>query len=257
MGIKKYVFGKGINKIDLTQALVAYYNFQTNANNQVSVFNNGSLLNGATLTAGKFGNSSTFPYQTGARIEIPNNNFAFNFGNGVNDNPFSISYWVKFSSINFSPTLDTGNWMINKRTATNGGDQWQIVYFRGEILFVKFDKFNNSLNQTLAIPFSPTLNQWYYFSFTDNGTKSFSGMSMYINGVKQIGINKSVGIYTGMSNENTQVVIGNSGWNTNLPQLAFNGQIDEVGIWNNRQLRQSEVLELYNSGNGNLYPFNT
>lgn len=39
-----------------------------------------------------------------------------------------------------------------------------------------------------------------------------------------------------------------------VPQLFFDGVIDEVGVWS-RTLRQGEITELYNSGAGLSYPF--
>lgn len=75
-----------------------------------------------------------------------------------------------------------------------------------------------------------------------------SHITLYVNGTKRnqtaVGtINNIVGCRFGIGTIPT------------FSAQSFNGTLDEVAIWN-RSLSESEIIELYNSGNGLTFPFN-
>lgn len=225
-----------------TSGLVSYYKLNSNSND--SYGSNNGVDTSVSYVAGKIGNSALFN-ATSNRIDIADNNdFSFTNGGGV-DVPFSISMWVKFSA--FSAT---GNWLINKRNATSGGDEWQLAYFSGKLNFYKFDKASNSIYQQLE---SSTgliaLNNWYHLVFTDDGSKTTAGMKLYLNGSLLTTTPLSSGIYTGMNNGTAITRIGGSGWSTS-DSVFHKGNIDELAIYKNKALDATEVALLYNSGNG-------
>jgi len=95
---------------------------------------------------------------------------------------------------------------------------------------------------TTALSFS--LNTWYHIVMLKNS----SSLTFYRNGT-------SVGTLTASDNtiDPPTVYIGS---NTHTTPEAFNGRIDELGIWK-RVLTSTEVTQLYNSGAGLAYPFGT
>jgi len=87
-----------------------------------------------------------------------------------------------------------------------------------------------------------TLNTWIHCAMTYDGA---GNVNLYKNGVNVGSSSISWTDGTGTSSTYLGTYLGTSNY--------FNGLIDEVGIWD-RELTQSEVTELYNSGSGKQYP---
>jgi hypothetical protein len=243
--LKKYIFGRVKGDV-LNTNLVASYSFNNNLNDNTGltsglsspavIFQNGKLNNAIDTTGSGY-------------VNVPDSN-NLSFTNGTNDLPFTISLWVYFSSFSF-----TGNWLFNKRNALSGGDEWQLVYFQNKIQFFKFDKASNSIIQIITSSANiVSLNNWHNIVFTDNGSKTYSGMKLYYNNTLLNTTNESVGNYTGMINGISQARIGSAAWDASS-NLNHRGLIDELNVWKNRELNASEISFLYNSGNGKPYPF--
>jgi hypothetical protein len=230
--------------------LVAYYAFENIANDLSGNSNNGTVIGSPTFTSGKNNLCIDFIADDITRhVQIADSDtLSFTNGGGV-DVPFTISIWVNFSSLS-----SVGNWLINKRTTTTGGDEWQLLYTSGLFIFNKFDRNDNGIYQGLTYNLIPSSNTWYHLVYTDDGSKTFAGMKLYINGNLISGANGSLGTYTGMPNGTSAVILGNAAWNIN-PQYKHKGKLDETAIWKNRELSALEVSELYNSGVGKFYPF--
>ena len=83
----------------LNDCLVAYFPFNGNANDESGNSNNG-IVNGATLTTDRFGNTnSAYSFDgIGNNISVPNST-SFNF---QATNIFTLSYWIKPESISNS-----------------------------------------------------------------------------------------------------------------------------------------------------------
>jgi len=229
--------------------LVAYYSFDSsNATDIHTGTHNGTVVGSPTFPSGinsnciDFGNNGNLYY-----VDVADS-ADFSFTNGTNDLSFSISMWVNFSAIS-----GFGNWLINKRNATSGGDEWQFVYYSGLLRFVKFDKTSNTIIQEASFSFTPTTNVWYHMIYSEDGSQTFAGMKIYLNGVSQTLTNSSSGgTYTGMNNGSSIVRMGMSAWAA-ADALKHRGKLDEIAIWKNRELTSTEVTELYNAGAGKFY----
>jgi hypothetical protein len=235
---------------DLLSDLVAYWDMDGNGVDEVSgitpiletnvTYNNASILGTSAAITGING-----------ILRYADNNI-FSFTDGTQDIPFTISCWVYFTEFN-----STGNWVINKRNNSSGGDEWQMTYSPGGANRLNFQKYqfnNNTISQRLqSDTFPVSLNQWYHLVVTDNGTANFNGMNMYLNGVNVSNVREnSGGTYTRMNNGTATLGMMNANW---APGTAVRhiGRLDEVAIWKGRELTPEEVLFLYNNGNGITY----
>lgn len=235
---------------NLSKNLLAYYKFENNVIDSTGL-SPAATSTGVDYVVGKVNNAVRFDSSTD-RVDIPDsNNFSFITTPGI-DVPFTISMWVYFTAFS-----SLANFLINKRTNSAGNDEWQ--FFRrnidGALAFIKYDRVNNAIFQGVAtstVPFS--LNTWYHVVITDDGTKTNAGMNLYINSIQQTKINVNAGTYTGMPNGTGITRIGLNSWNLTEPTVAHQGYIDECCVWKNRELTQSEINYLYNSGNGRTYP---
>ena len=208
----------------LVNGLVAYYPFCGNANDQSGNGLNG-VVNGATLTADRFGNS----------------NSAYNF-NGTSD----------FIKVLDNDLLDlTQNLTLSAWISPNSVVNEQAVFGKGKISSqTGYSLLHNVLIpektgisiQNQPMPVSEAhinsstlnLNTWYQLLGTYNGSE----LKLYLNGVLVKTTTTSLQL---MPNSLTDLFIGCelSGFR------FFNGKIDDVGIWN-RALSQQEITQLFN-----------
>lgn len=245
--VQKVMLGNNLIWSSLTNGLVGYYPLNTNTNDFSGKGYNGTQVGAPTYETGKVGNAINFGNNNNINyIRIADNN-DFSFSNGTTDVPFSISLWVNFSS------FSTGNWLVNKRSATSGGDEWQIIFYENRLQFFKFQFDNRNIYQQIASSLNPfSLNTWYHLCYTDNGSGAIGSGKLYINGVLNTVINQNVGgTYTRMNNGTQPLILGINGWGFEF-NLKHKGLIDELAIWKNRELTATEVLELYNRGNAGL-----
>lgn len=247
MGLKKYVFGK--HKKFPSRNLIAYYKFDGNSIDSTLNNHNGVDSSVVYQTIGAIiGQSCRFP-NASSWVNIPTSS-DFSFTDNTNDLPFSMSMWLTFASLPTTTNGSTGSMFINKRNATSGGDEWQLLILSGSLQFWKFDKSNNSITKivrTIGVPFNTF--EFYHLVVTDG----IGGLKIYINNVLQTTIlDVSVG-YTSMLNSSSNVRLGFPAWDNFTPQYRFNGWMDELGIWKNRELSIDEVSTLYNNGSGLKY----
>jgi len=210
-----------------------YYRFNDNLVDEVNA-NNGTGT-AITYAAGKSGNAASFNGST-SFISLPDNN-DLSFTDGVNDKPFSIQMWVKFNSI-------SGNqWLISKRNSSNV--EWQIYRYLEKLSVSIYSGNSTSIQKTTNMSFTPTVGQWYHFTFTYSGT---GNPKIYIDKILQSTENANAGTYTKMTNTTSPVTIGRFG-----PSSLFflNGLIDCLPIFN-KELNQAEIEDTYsvtNAGN--------
>ena len=184
-----------------------------------SINNNTATNAGVISSQGKIGLGGLF---NGASdfMDIRDSD-SLSFGNGGTDTAMSISTWAYPTSL---AGANTGNWIVNKRDG-GSNDEYQLVYWQGQLYFTLFTTSANSISQISSTTW--TANQWYHIVATYDGTKNLAGMKIYVNGVRQATIQSSTGTYTGMPNTTNHVVIGKPGWaNAN----HFAGIVDELRI---------------------------
>jgi hypothetical protein len=222
-----------VGSSSLKTSLVAVYNGESNTNDSFGT-NNGTAVGGLTYTTGKIGNAFQFN-GSNAYVSIPNTTNQLNF-----TGDFSISLWVNYNTTAASIEVFLANMKA-------GGSFGSGYAFYTDTTKMYFELYSQSVNNSFAIPFSPSINTWYHIVAT---RKRSTETKIYINGALQSG--------TYSYNNPTLDPTYQSGQEYNigayiLPQRYFsNIRIDAVNIWQ-KELTSTEVTELYNSGNGAQY----
>jgi len=231
----------------LLQKLVTHFKFNNNIADSTG-FITSQTSSGIDYVSGKLGNAIRFDAQTD-RVDIPANSL-HSFVSGGNDIAFSINAWVYFMAFS-----SFGNWIVNKRTNTLGGDEWQFMTYPNKLCIYKNDKTTGGVAQSIIATTTLSTGQWYMVTATDNGSKTEAGMKLYVNGSQVATTSFSSGLYTGMTANNVaNTRIGQAAWNTNNG-TQHQGYIDSLSIWRGRELTAFEIGQLYNSGNGLDYVF--
>ena len=206
-----------------TNGIVGWWPFNGNANDESGNINDGTV-NGATLTADRFGNADKAYSFDGVNdfIEINDNNI-FHFGTTTS---FSTALWVKYNT-NMPATA-----LISKALPTNPADGYQIMLINNNPVF-------DIVNTTFSGNTTLNDNIWHSIVFTAN--RASNEIIFYIDGILNVSIidpNLSVNDLTNSSSLKFGKLRQPGG-------ALFNGNIDDIGIWN-RVLTQQEITDLYN-----------
>jgi hypothetical protein len=153
-------------------------------------------------------------------------NISLNFGGTLDDNPFSISFWIYPKSPNGRILCKSGVWE---------------VYLDAGFLSIVFYSAHGYRTYTMTSQPIP-MNKWSNITFGTDGY--FSGMSMYFNGGDKTYDKGQTG-YTTMKNTNDSLYFASSA----LGQF-FKGYIDNVYILD-KKISAIEAEVLWNIGRGN------
>ncbi len=181
---------------------------------------NTSSVNGRLDKAMQFNGSSSY-------IRVPNN---------ASLNPVSnltVEAWVKW---NITPSTGSPWAQILSK---NGDSQYQLQHSQTNSAF-EFALQTSVTRRYLLSTTHPAQGVWYHIVGTYDGTST----KLFVNGVQENSITQTGTI-------NTSGVELNIGRRSNLADRYFNGDIDEVAIYN-RTLTPAEILSHYNSGSANL-----
>lgn len=176
------------------------------------------------------------------------NSGVFTFGDGTNDSPFSMSTWIRTAS---SPTSGDGTRFITQANPSGTGISilFDINNGTGKFELQIRDSSNNwiGIESTVA-----SGNTWYHVGCTYDGTKSYTGIKLYLNGILETTTsNISSGSYSAYLNGGYQLVIGGLLYNTTINRYNPSGTLqDHVAIFNT-ELTASEMTGVYN-GNYNI-----
>ncbi len=213
----------------LVNGLMAYYPFCGNANDQSGNGNNG-IVNGATLTTDRFGNS----------------NSAYSF-NGVNNYISCLNNNIPAG--NSSRTFSAWFYL----TPTNGySDGYSVLSYgtntfpdgRLNDIFIKENDviFNTHMNYSTNTNPLNNNNLWHNIVVTYNNT-NVSSINIYLDGIQIQTTNFNLVNLNTLDTLNTNLLFGKA-----IVQYAsnfyFNGKIDDIGIWN-RALTEQEITQLY------------
>jgi len=215
--------------------LLAYYTGDGTPDDALGNYN-GTLVNGATYGTGKINQGFSFD---GVNDYV-------NLGNNLDfdgSTPFSISTWVY---VNTSKQQA----IISKESAGNNFTGYIAqIQSSNQVLFYFGSNYGGGDYLSCQTTNTLTTNTWQMVTITYDGSKSVAGINIFLNGVSS-----TLSIF-----RNTLVGSTSNSINTNIGAAVssgaaryFNGLLDEVGIWD-RELSESEVTELYNSGNGKQY----
>ena len=216
-----------------TNGLVGWWPFTGNAND-LSVNGNNGTVNGAILTADRFGvSNSAYNFDGSSRIDIG----ALNNQIGNPNSSWSVNCWFKSLGSQNGDMV-----MVSDYSSNSGGDQVVSTW-----LALWSYTFNNKVGSTIR----NTPNGWDALStnsYNDNqwhsmvSVSEFGLLKIYIDGILINTINY---------NSNTNFLgspyfrFGALLFNGQLDSY-FQGQLDDIGIWN-RALTQQEITDLYNA----------
>jgi hypothetical protein len=221
-----------------TNGLVGYWPFNGNANDESGNGNNGTV-NGATLTADRFGNTGKAYSFDGV-----NDNIRVTNSTSLNSSSVSISGWFNADILPVDNTLSVkgiiGKWWQSTSVCNSNYNAYLLCltrptgqsnsYLGAATNFYAGDEFfdNNGINT----------NNWIHFVFTHN---SLIGGSLFINGV----LVNSNSVFGSICNSINDLIFGADVNNGDLYRF-FDGNIDDIGIWN-RALTDQEISDLYNA----------
>lgn len=190
--------------------------------------------------AGKFGKSLSFDGSDD--YASVSDNSALSFGNGTDDQPFSISTWFN------SGNVGTMGILLGKYDAIANELEYRFFY-QGDKLRVQL--YTDSTGSQIGRGGRTTLSNgsWYHAVFTYDGSGTASGIKLYLNGIRDDISDDNAGSYAAMENTTSPLYMGaNSSTITNV----LNGYLDEAQIFNS-ELTADQVKQLYNQGSGTVW----
>lgn len=201
-----------------SNGLVGWWPFNGNANDESGNGHNG-VINGATITSDRWGNSnSAFSFNgISSKIEVP-------YSSSFNNSSITISAWVKPNNTNAGYYVARWNSPYHFEMG-QGGLDWPNHYGFGV-----FTQPFLSSNSNIAT------GTWKHVVATYNN--STGNMNIYINGTFDASLT-----YSFVSNFSGSDGIG-FGCRYGQTNAIFNGDLDDIGIWN-RALTQNEITQLY------------
>lgn len=160
--------------------------------------------------------------------------FGFTDGAG-NDDPFSISAWVKLDSASIQRIVDKSGTTQASRSYLFGtdGDSKLSIFLgpgTGNYLYIR----ENTALST---------GTWHHIVATYDGSNAGGGLTLYRAGSVVTSSNLSSGSYAGLPSTSETLKIGR----LNLNGSVMNGLVDEVAVFD-YELTSSQVSTIYNSG---------
>jgi hypothetical protein len=207
--------------VNLSNGLVAYYPFNSNANDETGNGNNGTV-DGAILTTDRFGNANKAYEFNNNLITVPHHSSLGFSASGS----FSVSLWA------YRTGTETTQHFIGKRPSAAQAFNWQMHFNMGSGEGMMFTGNINYTSMGAASGKDCPTAEWVNLT----GVYSNNTWKLYENG-SLIATQESV-LFT--NDVNTPLTIGNSG---NFE--PFYGKLDDIRIYN-RELSQSEVSYLHN-----------
>lgn len=182
----------------------------------------------------EFSNDYSIDFGVNGYLDVGNN---FNFGNGSDDSPFSISLWFKVDS------MASKGFLSKDQTSKR---EYHIVAGGAET--IRFRIYDNStasyIDVTTQDPQTALAGSWHNIIVTyDAGGAVEGSQKIYIDAI-EIATNFShVGSYVAMESTTSTFALAAF----LLGSLYFDGNQDEQSIWN-IALSPSQISEIYNSG---------
>jgi hypothetical protein len=143
---------------------------------------------------------------------------------------YNTPYTLEILANNENPAIGVPQFMVAKMKEVDDYRGWYMFYSSGKFLF-GFHGDNSPLAQVLKYKnFVMNQNQWYHMAGTYDGSNDADGMSLYIDGLLQIGTTEDEdGTVTGFDHA-YPALIGARGWQQPNGQREWNGKLDELRI---------------------------
>lgn len=207
-----------------SEGLLGWWPF-TGSANDLSINGNNGTVNGAIMTADRFGNPNAAYLFNGVDsfISVPNSTSFQNIS------AISTSAWIYVEDWYLS---NDNSWfpIISKSSTTTAG-KFSVGVTLSKI-YGNLDLKQAEINQNLIQPGS-----WYNIVMVHNGNTA----KFYINGI----LYNTTTAFTTLPNFVSTLPLFFGKDNPGLTEFS-NGKIDDIGIWN-RELTDNEINNLYNS----------
>jgi hypothetical protein len=214
----------------LANSLVSYWKFDADNSNDSAGSNNGTDTDISYSSAnGKINDGAGFNGSTSYITQGANN-----FPTGSAARTFNM--WVKLNNQPISGHLGT---FLMYGNAANENMQSVGVYNNSGSYYIAYNGYGDDYNELYTLSTST----YYMITATFDGTTA----KLYVNG-SQLGTGSNQSSWN--TSASTNYYLGSQGGS----DYMLDGSLDEVAVWS-RVLSGSEISQLYNSGNGNQYPF--
>jgi hypothetical protein len=228
-GTTGLVINSTTGEIDLSASTVATHTitYDTTSSGS-SVCPNTSTQNVEIAVAGIANNySMNFDSASSDYIEVQDSTTnTFGFANKTG----SISAWIKINDLSAERPIAS-----KRETGNPGKRQWMLLV--GTDAKVKFYAYNTDSQSDLTTSISTlSTGVWYHITVTLTTTET----KIYIDGSLDI---TGSNTYSSIQNDQADLNIGRRGANADI--RYFDGNIDELGIWNT-ELTSTQVSEIYN-----------
>ena len=223
-----------------SEGLVAYYPFNGNANDESS-FDNHGTVNGATLTADRFGNDAN-AYSFDGIDNYINSDFLIS-----GQNTMTFSFWSKTTQ------ADNEMSVITQDCGSDCSDAFALVLnkFLNSAIECEFGHLESIQSFAYAqaahygtVNFENSNGGWKHYTIvtgTDNNF-SYNNFKLYIDGVHyDTSCDHNWGGWE-YNYPNYPLVIGKG--NESILGSFFEGEIDDIAVWN-RALSDEEIANLY------------
>jgi len=207
---------------------IMYYPLDSNANELISG-RNGTSTNISYANTGINGNCATF---NGTSSVITVTQAVMNSILASGTLPISFNIWVK-------PVTNSGTIFAARFSS---GASMELVY--NSTSSISYNLYTNSAANGIRITLPITLSttNWNMLTFTFSGGTSSAGLKAYWNGSEVLTATRaSFGTFTGVAG-NPPLAIGRAG---HFLGGYFNGQMDSIRVWRNRQLTAAEITNIY------------
>lgn len=211
-------------KVVAENSLVAHYKFENNLDDSSGNANHGTNY-GASFADGKSGKAASFD-GVNDYASVPDSSNLDLTG------PMSIGFWIKTSW--WVPTLSTSSIILTKGNYLNG--YWFEYYPSGKISFWIYPSSGTTKEAKSAVTIPD--GQWHYIL----GTYNRSIQKVYVDGM----LSNTNSFSSTIKTTTNPLSIGKGGFGSGWGKYYFNGQLDEIKIWN-YALTEAQVTEEYDS----------
>lgn len=207
---------------------IMYYPLDTNANELISG-RNGVSTNISYTGTGINGNCATFN-GTSSVITVSQAVMGGILSSGTS--PISFNIWLK-------PTVNA-NYIFACRYSS--GSLMELVYNSTSSISYNLYTLTAANGIRITIPITLSTTNWNMLTFTFSGGTSRLGLKAYWNGSEVLTATRaSFGTFTGVAG-NPPLAIGRAG---HFIGGYFNGQMDSIRIWRDRELTAAEIANIY------------
>jgi uncharacterized protein (TIGR02145 family) len=215
-----------------SNGLVGWWPFNGNAQDESGNGNHGTV-NGATLTADRFGN-------VGKAYDFNGTSNYIDMGNSPNlsfTGSFTVACWINPDSVPRPFNQNGFNTMaIVDKAIQNTLGGYRLDYTADSLLRIVGFQFQLS-NANIRT------RRWTHLVYTLNSLNQTT--KIYFNGV----LDKTIANVSALTISSTNLWVGAASATNGFPnQLWFGGKIDDIAIYN-RALGQEEITNLYQAGN--------